>query len=280
MAGGVSLGQQSANVQDVGSNLVATGPLNVMSGGAPFTKGAWVELTSSAPNDTSWVMIQCDANDALGTSFAYDIGVGASGSEVSVIQNLVSNQDIGNETTVMFPFAIRKGTRVASRCSCEGTSQNGSIKLTCFENSALSSGSGSAVDTYGFNAATNLGVTVDPGGVANTKGAYAQITPSTTNDLAGFFLSLDSQGLSSGTANNVHILFDIALGGAGSEKVIIPNIALFQFVGSTGVWRLPEATPYFPVPVKAGTRIAARAQSRATISPDRTFGITLYGVRS
>jgi hypothetical protein len=279
VAGGLHLGQQSANVQDVGSNLVSTGPLNVLSGGSPYTKGAWVELTSSTANDTSWVMIQCDANDSVSTSFAYDIGIGASGSEVVVVQNLVSNNDIGNETTVMFPLSIRKGLRIAARSSCEFASQSGAIKLTCFENSALSSGCGSSIDTYGFNAATNLGITVDPGGTANTKGAYAQVTASATNDLAGFFVCFDSQNITSGTANNVRLLIDLSLGASGSEKVVVPNISVFKLVNGGGDYHLPETTPYFPVPVKAGTRIAARAQSGATISPDRTIGITLYGVR-
>jgi hypothetical protein len=278
VAGGVHLGQQSANVQDVGSNLTNSGPLNVVSGGSAYTKGAWVELTSSTPSDTSWVMVQCDGNDAFSVNWAYDIGIGASGSEIAIVQNIVSNMGQPNETTLMFPLSIRKGTRVAARGSCNGTSENGSIKLTCFENSALSSGCGSAIDTYGFNAATNLGVAVDPGGSANTKGAYSQITASVSSDLAGFFLCFDSQGTETGTANAVSFLVDIALGGSGSEKVVIPNISLLQYAGPT-VYHLPEATPYFPVAVKAGTRVAVRAQSNSNVSPDRIFGATLYGVR-
>src|SRR5512138_3447198 len=60
-------------------------------------------------------------------------------------------------------------------------------------------------------------------GVANVKGAYSQLIASTPFDVAGllFFCTIVSAG--------TPYLMDIAIGGAGSEQVVVPNLPIQSF---------------------------------------------------
>lgn len=82
----------------------------------------------------------------------------------------------------------------------------------------------------------------------NTKGSYAAVVASTAVDCDGFLVTF------AGQTSNVRVLVDIAVGGAGSEQVIVANL----------VWSANQnltQTFYVPVSLPAGTRISARCQS-------------------
>lgn len=93
--------------------------------------------------------------------------------------------------------------------------------------------------------ASTTGTTVTSG-AANTKGSWTQLIASTAADSAGILLM--------GFYPGVRFGIDVGIGAAGSETVIVPNI----FWGQPGN-RFPLQT-YVPVSIKAGTRIAVRAQ--------------------
>lgn len=280
MAGGFNTGLSVADAQDVGSVFSGgSGWTGLTTGGSTYTKGAWTQLIAATTADIAWVMVQMTGYFSGGFWLAYDIGIGASGSEVAIVSNLVSATYGPDNTTYMFPLCIKAGTRIAARASSNNASDGANIKMTCFDDTALSAGFGSGVDTYGFSSGSNQGVLIDPGGTANTKGSYSQITSSLTNDIAGFFLGIDDQSNTGGGSSAGNgTLFDIAIGASGSEKIIVPNLCLLRILGGTTI-HIPDGFPYIPMPIKAGTRVAARAQCATTISPDRQFGITLYGVR-
>ena len=86
----------------------------------------------------------------------------------------------------------------------------------------------------------------------HVKGSYAQLTASLAEDCDGFYLNL-AQGNNSGLSH----LVDIAVGGAGSEQVIVANIPLN---GANTAWH-GILDVYIPIPIKKGTRISARCQS-------------------
>lgn len=277
MAGGWNTGLLAGNLQAVGSDLTSSGPSPIATGSTAYTKGAWTQLVGATTNDASWVIVQASGMNGGGWTFAYDLAIGASGQEVPILQNLVSEAYGPNCTTVLFPMSIRAGTRLSARASSNNGFDTAALQVICLDDSALSAGSCSGVDTYGFNSATNCGVAIDPGATANTKGAWNQISASVSNDLAGFFLCFDSQALSSGSNETPATLVDVGVGTSGSEKVVLPNFALSGNTASPV--HIPDVTPYIPVSIKAGSRIAVRAQCRTTTSPDRTFGATFYGVR-
>jgi hypothetical protein len=96
---------------------------------------------------------------------------------------------------------------------------------------------------------------------AHNKGAWFQAFASSAGDVS--FVALYVFNLST-TATNSAALVDIGTGAAGSETVIVPNIA----VGGAA-----EASVYiFPLKIASGTRIAVRAQGAQT---SKTFAARL-----
>lgn len=279
MAGGWSGGLHLANAKDAGSDSTTSTGAWLTSGGSAFTVGGWTELIAATTNDTAWVMVHANVNSSSGSFLAFDIAVGASGNETAVASKLVSNQVGGSGTIYMFPLTIPAGTRIASRFSSDFSTDTANINLTLFDDVAGSAHAGGIVDTYGFSSSSNNGVAVDPGSTTNTKGAYAQISASLTYDIAGFFMGFDGRNKTAGTAGRVKMLMDVAVGASGSEKVILPNFVRMNDYGSGWGLHYPDASPYIPVPIKAGTRVAVRAQADQNTSPDRIFGVTFYGVR-
>lgn len=86
---------------------------------------------------------------------------------------------------------------------------------------------------------------------ANTKSSYAQITAAT-----GFAYSALTLNLASSGGGGQCYLMDIAIGGAGSEQVIVPNI-LFDSMRGAGQNGMNLT---LPVSIPAGARISARLQ--------------------
>lgn len=272
MAGGISAWPQVGNPQDIAT--AGSGLTGVASGAGTFTKGAWTQMVASTTYAASLMLYQV-AKPSGANSCAIDIGIGSAGNEIALISNLVIESTIQVSQIFHFPISIPAGQRISIRCSTDTASQTIYQRLTLLDNTATSDGVPSIYDTYGFVSGTGCGTTVDPGASADTKGAYSQLTASTTNDLAGFMLTFDQQGRTTGTSSGDYAI-DIAVGSAGNEKAILPNT--WNFLNSAVSMQIRN-TGFIPMPIRAGSRIAARAQSAVTTSPNRIIGITLVGMR-
>jgi hypothetical protein len=279
MTGAYNGGLQLSVGLDLGTvGASSTGPI-LSSGASSFVKGAWTQLSASLAQGSSWMMLFIETLTSSGSNYCVDIGVGASGSEVAVVSNLLFAGQSAGFVRYMFPLTIPAATRVAARTAGNGSPGGGlSIGVTLFCDSYQSAGCGSAIDTYGFNSATILGTSVDPGSTANTKGAYSQIVSSTVADIGGIFVVFDAQNTASGSSGNTYSLIDIAVGPSGSEVVIIPNIVLSVFTAGTAT-QFGGFLPYMPIQIQAGSRISVRSQSSTNASPDRIIGCTIFGVR-
>jgi hypothetical protein len=268
---------------DVGtvSSSASNGTVVVSSASSTYTKGSWTQLIAATVYDASWIRVTICGEGQAGRQVAVDIGIGSSGSEVPIVNNLGMGSYGTNQVTYFFPFSVPLGTRISARLSSSSTSDNAqAIQIHLFADRYMSPGVVSAIDTYGFSNTTNLGTLVDPGGTANTKGAYSQITAATSNDCAGFMLMFDTQGIGSGVGNHVvDFLVDLAIGTSGSEHVVLPNWLAISYCYDSKNYFPNGVTPYIPMQIPAGTRIAARAQASTTLSPDRQLGLTLYAVR-
>lgn len=112
----------------------------------------------------------------------------------------------------------------------------------------IAASAGSQSMSGGINAAASMPIAV-PAGASNTKGAWVEVVAST-----GFNATLiDLIILGTGTSGSSrHMLFDIGIGGSGSEVVLVPNI----LVGTANSMRRYT----LPLWVPAGTRVAVRYQ--------------------
>lgn len=113
-------------MEAIGVDTSDSGGTSVDAGGTANTKGSWVELTASTANPYK-ALIVCfgnQANDArAGCSWLVDIGVGAGGSEVTLVGNVPGRVQAATDLLVPryhgpFPTHIPAGTRLAARAQC------------------------------------------------------------------------------------------------------------------------------------------------------------------
>lgn len=241
------------------------------------TKGDWLEVFSSSPFDANGLNISI-GYATEGYSFLLDIGIGAAGSEVVIISNILyevtglGTRFLNND--IFFPISIPNGSRVSIRIQSTGGSKVMSVGLSLFSG-GWNKQACSLVTTYGAATADSGGTSVDPGGTAHTEGAYTEITAATTNITRGFILA--SGGQLNTSRQWSEWLVDIAIGGAGSEVVIFPDLRLAceSFSWST---MIPHFTQYIPLQIASGQRIAVRAKCSINDATDRLFDVVLYGV--
>jgi hypothetical protein len=105
--------------------------------------------------------------------------------------------------------------------------------------------------SYEYIGITSVGAaTALTSGIANTKGLYTTLTASTSADIAGFWLLVNT---SNGSGNRY--LIDIATGAALSEVVLVPDV--YSQPGTVGAG---DQVVFIPLNIAAGTRISARCQ--------------------
>jgi len=288
MPGGFPMLGGLSNISAVGAAGSGSSPTTIRASGTANTKGSWTQLTASSASDAVAVLVQISGNGQNTTSrCSVDIGIGGSGSEIVVLPDLIQYRDDGStqgaSSQFFFPISIPAGTRIAARCqsnvTTDGSSASGNtcgVQIILFDGDFTQS-MASAVDSIGFVSGSTTGTAVTPNATAHTKGAYAQLTASTAADYAGFIMAVDEGG--STTDHPVDQLWDIAIGTQGSEVVILPNFYMLNS-GISGFYiggQNPTATPFLPIRIPAGTRIAARMQTGQASKP--SMNLTLYGVR-
>jgi hypothetical protein len=273
-------GRAFANATDLGTNTAtSTGTTLTAHASVTYSMGSWTQITSATPHDCAWMMVTLPQVFNTGVSIAVDIGIGSSGNEIVVVPNLMCSASWPRCLDYLFPLAIPAGTRIAARLSSNVLSDTTPIAVHIFDDTFGSPGTGSAIDTYGFQSNLNIGTAVDPGGTANTKGSYVTIASSITNDLTGIWMTFDTQASNGSAAGYNAWLVDVAVGAAASEQIFLPNISMTGQFATSNAWIMNPMMPYYPMPIPAGTRISARSLCTTNSSPSRILGMTLWGAR-
>lgn len=129
---------------------------------------------------------------------------------------------------------------------------------------------------YGFGSlspsasSSSVRVTLTASATTHTKGAWAQLVPSTADETG---LLVVHYGDAQTAAAEVSVLLDLATGASGSESTFVGNIA----IGGTDINRAGTTSTslYLPVYIPAGQRIAGRIQSNVA-SRTVTVALGLY----
>ena len=131
---------------------------------------------------------------------------------------------------------------------------------------------GARIKTEGADAANSRGTGVTASATLNTKGAYTQLTASLSQDADGLVLNVLQAG-----STNCSYLLDLAIGTAGSEQIIVPD--LLASTGSGGGGVVMGGSVYLPIPTRAGQRLAARCQASTASAVLRVLAHTVkYGL--
>lgn len=147
--------------------------------------------------------------------------------------------------------------------------------------------SGGSTRFYSFSGTVNGGVSI-PTGSGTAFGAWTQIVASTPFEATALFCQCLATGTSGGAAAGD---FNIGVGAAGSEQIIIPDCMEFVAIDNDGI---SGNMRRYPVNIPAGSRIAAQVSTSnagsgilyagiecgSFLNPSIGGRVTSYGVTS
>lgn len=258
--------------QEVGGPDTATSEgLILTAAGSAHTKGSWTEVTSGLSHACDSFIVEIGYTGSAHVDFLMDIAIGGSGSEQVIVDNLhfVNGGDYGEYpvNTAELPIPIPAGTRVAVRSQASTASVNCRTVFHFLRAAHPHLRKATRCLTIGADTSDTSGVSV-----TITAGAsWTEITASTAEDISWLLICFGHQRR--GWSNSA-VSMEIAVGGAGSEEVVIQNIPMLinDFPDRLSeLWWGP-----FPLPIPAGSRISGRG---AKTAGSETADIILYGFR-
>lgn len=269
-----NLGQLGQNYHLADTNDYIT---NLVQPTAANTKGNYVEIVSATPFDSEGLFIEFISTSYGNYDHLFDIAIGAVSSEADIISNILISQSSAyfHGRRYEFPLKIKAGTRLSGRSQGEYAAANNFRISTHLLRGSWNYNRGFAVcDTYGANTGDSGGKWVDPGATINTKGAWSQITASTTRDAKGFNLLIGNASDYTRSGTTYYWNVDVGIGAAASEKVIFSNWTMVCHSSSNMI--IPQATPFIPMHIPAGSRLSVRTACSGNDSGYRGFDATIY----
>ena len=268
-------------VSFIGSQFIqATAPgaaseaVTVTAAGSAHTAGAWAELIASTNGPSSWLEVETARTSAVAT-FLVDLAIGAAGSEVPILQNVMiaSNSLTALPSArISLPFSLPAGTRISARARCSVASSTVRMSATVYGAMAGGERGLTLTETFGAVTGTTRGVVLDPGASANTKGAWAQVAAVTSFSYRWMLLDITHPAV---LGTSVQWFVDLGIGSGGSEIVAIPDRMMY---GNANTDTFFNPIYSFPCNIPAGSRLAARAQSSYTTATQREVEIVIHGV--
>lgn len=261
----------------VGPNATNNG-VTITAAGSNNTKGSYTEVIASTAFECNWAEIMVNGtSSSAGRQYLWDLATGAGGAETIIVPNIMAQGGFQSVRSgagmIPLPLKIAASTRIAARCQCSTASTTLQIAIIL-----RATGDMEGIDSYtnyGADTATSGGVAIDPGGSANTKGAYSEIT-SSTSAITQYIIKMGTTGGNTQPAS-VLTLYDIATGAAASEVVLIPDLYTNHYngggVNGLACWQpMAHAMATY---IAASTRIAIRASCSITDATDRLSDVVI-----
>jgi hypothetical protein len=274
MPGGFGDARGLANSVSIGASYAAYNPIGTVltPGGTAGTKGAWAQIGSATTSDAALLVVKLSVGFVTSSAkvATFDIGIGASGSQVVLINNVVLSgygSYSADLKVLPIPLQLPSGTAIWARCSVDSVATGGSYEsasVSTFDAGQTNLLAFQAIDTIGFVAGTSGGTAVS--GTSGSKGSYVQLISATTEDYYGLIINYDCQGNQLG-----YFLSDVSVGSSGNEKIIIAD----DVTNLTQAGQITHSCLY-DVFIPAGTRISARAATNAGSSSN--IGVSLLGI--
>lgn len=264
------------NYENAGAATASSRGTSITANAAANTKGSYTQLIASTSHDDVGIYVMID-DLAAGIDYLIDVAIGGAGSEQIILPDLYAGGGTGSiayGTQYWFPVHVPAGSRLSARCQASTGASVVRVSLLLASPGFMPPAPLSRVVALGANAADSGGTSIDPGGVANTKGSYTQIVASTTIDICGIILALGNQ--LNTVRSSQSWLIDVAIGAAAAEQIVFSNIAANCSTSPDIV--VPQTTVFLPICIPSGTRLAVRAQSDGIDATDRLFDAIIYGV--
>lgn len=250
------------------SRTAATTAIPLVSVAAPAsidTKGNWSVLI--AATDFPATEIQLTLGDSgtsgVNTSGLMDIGVGGAGSEVVLIADIGVGAWFNGTARDFRRFRVRipAGSAISARVQCATISRTFPVIADIVGNEqGAGAHSYTKVRTIGAVDTGSKGTDLTQAVSLNTKAAWTTLEDPVTEPIYAVTVIPGAQWQPNYA--NASMMFDIGIGAAGSERILIPD-SFFASFSNELIGNHVPADPFraLPEPIPAGARIAARYQS-------------------
>jgi len=257
-----------------GSNRSQSGIALAVSPETANEKGSWTELIASTSFDA--VCFQLFLHQNFSADGLIDIGIGGSGSEVALIENVLISGRSGHAQDIVVPIRIPAGTRISSRIQTiaadTGAPDEADVIVTLFGGGFTYPSGLSGCITYGANTADSGGAGYDPGGSAGEYGPWLELTSNTTRHIKSIAIAFGCQNEL--TQGFYEFITDIGIGASSSETAVLEGLCWAKDANTDAA--SPGLIGPFPVDIPIGTRISTRSMASGTSSTVRLFDIVLY----
>lgn len=256
----------------IGLNAGTTSATSISANASANVKGAWTQLSASTPIDAYgfWVYAGTHSTDN-GDDFLFDIALGAAAAEAAIVTNIW--RPANDSACIYIPLHIPAGQRVSARCqSSTGGATLAAVYMNLLaEDDELLATMCLGDNTFNTaNAAASVGTNLAAPGSANTMTGWTQLIASTSYLTRYLFIQAAAPNSTPGSGQHI---FDIGVGGAGSEQPIIANQFFDNpdFAGAQGCYQ-----EGFWVDIPAGSRLSIRHQAQNTTA-DYQMQVNLLG---
>jgi len=235
----------------------------ITASGTAHVKGAYSagQLIATTSEDTYGITVTLSDihQSATVTSCLVDIGIGPSGSEVDLIQDLngwgAPAPGQGGTKTWYFPVFIPKGERVAARSQALIVSDTIRVAIWLHQ----------AADDYGMNVPVmweRLGAVTNSNGVAVTPasgafGSWTTILDPTTKPYSWWHVGFDAQADTT-QAVNTSVLIELGFGETTAAVTTIGSWTFTKTTAETETGPFPSVPVYAPYPSDTIAGIFAR----------------------
>lgn len=239
------------------------------------TKGSWVSLGTPSFQYEAFDLV---AAQTAASNKLIDIGINdGSGNWHVIVDNLQfpGSKNADELKSYRLPIRLKSGQEVGMRIQASSASH---VLIATLH--GCSRGDGGAPGYSRMvrlsTTTTSRGTAVDPGGTASTKGAWAEVIASTAQHYDALFVVVGQNGDTTRTATAT-ALMDIGQGASSSEHVILENVVMRWTTTLDGPTLLLGP---IPIQIPAGVRLAARGACTDATAGDRTFDVSLFGLRT
>lgn len=268
-----------AFAREIGFDLTNVRGTQIAAAGSANTKGSYTELLSAANNTINTahtcVVMTMRGGVANNAFYLLDVAIGGAGSEVVIFPNLLLSTTTVTSGGLSFvydlPIGIPTGQRISARVQASIAGADAELVLIRSPASFSSPQPAGVLEAIGADTSGTGGVTVARS-TAGVFGSYVEMIASTARNYRGFIVAAirNSGSYSSATS----ITFNLAVGSAGNEEIILDGWQLLQS-NTEGMWG--TTTPFIGVSIAAGQRLAIQAASNLNNS-DADLDYIIYGV--
>ncbi|MGH2359055.1 MAG: hypothetical protein ACRDGM_00710 [bacterium] len=262
----------------VGLDTITTSRGTAITSGAANTKGSWAQIIASTAEHYQALLVTIKGAHAVLDRGIMDIGIGASTAEQVLVPDLRWLQ--GSTVIRAFihsyfiPIGIASGTRVSARSASPTASYVSHVRVTGIPASMQFDPAFYQIDHYGIVTADSGATQIDCGATANTKGAYAVITASSTRQIKMFYVIITAANTTTPAAG-ADALIDVSIGAAAAEQVLAPDLPHCWSTDATIHHSRTSIYGPFYADIPSGTRIAARGQASGTDANGRLMDVSV-----